>query len=165
MQSVRTRSENAGSQRFEPSIAHHLTPLRRGGEQASVAFSAFARTRRALNGLRCIASAEALRVRIASSQVFRQKCGSDSWLSAAWRLAAQSERPHFHCGRSTANRNRRWQWQRTDGSRLQLSLVMLRRTGASSLRILLTIASIRSAGTSISCNNASASAAADSASS
>ena len=71
MQSVRTRSETVGSQRFEPSIAHHLTPLRRRGEQASVAFSASERTKGALNGLRCIASAEALRVRIASSQVVR----------------------------------------------------------------------------------------------
>jgi hypothetical protein len=62
MQSVRTRSEYVGSQRFEPSIAHLLTPLRRGGEQVSVAFSASARTNEALNGLRCIVSAEAVQV-------------------------------------------------------------------------------------------------------
>src|SRR4029077_144634 len=68
-------------------------------------------------------------------------------------------------GMKQPKHNRRRRWQRTDSSPLQLSFVRLRRTGANSLRILLTIASIRSAGTSISCNKASASAAADSASS
>jgi hypothetical protein len=54
--------KNVGSQRFEPSIAHLLTPLRRGWEQVSVAFSASARTNGALKGLRCIVSAEAVQV-------------------------------------------------------------------------------------------------------